>query len=88
MTIRRVIEGEEEVGSPHFAALAEEHPDILRVDGCLWEGAGFATADRPEITLGAKGLRYVQLEVQGTERDAHSGAAPIPPVRRGGLRRR
>jgi acetylornithine deacetylase/succinyl-diaminopimelate desuccinylase-like protein len=79
ITIRWVIEGEEEVGSPHFAALAERYADWLQADGCLWEGAGFDAAGRPEIMLGSKGLLYVQLEVLGTGRDAHSGAAPILP---------
>jgi acetylornithine deacetylase/succinyl-diaminopimelate desuccinylase-like protein len=51
----------------------------LRADGCLWEGSGFDPQDRPMITLGTKGLLYVQLEVQGAGIDAHSGAAPILP---------
>jgi acetylornithine deacetylase/succinyl-diaminopimelate desuccinylase-like protein len=79
ITIRWIIEGEEEVGSPHFAAIAERYAGILRADGCLWEGGGFDPQDRPMITLGTKGLLYVQLEVQGAGIDAHSGAAPILP---------
>jgi acetylornithine deacetylase/succinyl-diaminopimelate desuccinylase-like protein len=79
ITIRWIIEGEEEVGSPHFAALAERYADLMHADGCLWEGAGFDVADRPDITLGTKGMLYVQLEVQGAGKDAHSGAAPILP---------
>ena len=79
ITVRWIIEGEEEVGSPHFGALAERHAGLLRADGCLWEGAGFDVEDRPEITLGTKGMLYVQLEAEGTGRDAHSGAAPILP---------
>jgi acetylornithine deacetylase/succinyl-diaminopimelate desuccinylase-like protein len=79
ITLRWVIEGEEEVGSPHFAALAEQYAERLQADACLWEGAGFDPEDRPQITLGTKGLLYVQYEVRGTGRDAHSGAAPILP---------
>jgi acetylornithine deacetylase/succinyl-diaminopimelate desuccinylase-like protein len=79
VTIRWIVEGEEEVGSPHFAALAERYGDLMRADGCLWEGVGFDVADRPEIALGTKGLLYVQLDVQGTGKDAHSGNAPILP---------
>ena len=79
ISIRWIIEGEEEVGSPHFEALAEGHSDLLRADGCLWEGASFDAEDRPEITLGTKGLLYVQLDVQGASHDAHSGVAPILP---------
>ena len=79
ITIRWIIEGEEEVGSPHFAALAEQYADLLRADGCLWESARFDPAGRPGITLGTKGLLYVQFDVQGTGIDAHSGRAPILP---------
>ncbi|MBN1580819.1 MAG: M20/M25/M40 family metallo-hydrolase [Anaerolineae bacterium] len=79
ITIRWIIEGEEEIGSPHFGALAEQYADLLRADGCLWEGSGFDTEGRPELVLGTKGMLYVQYDVQGTGRDAHSGSAPILP---------
>jgi acetylornithine deacetylase/succinyl-diaminopimelate desuccinylase-like protein len=79
ITLRWIIEGEEEVGSPHFAAIAERYAESLRADGCLWEGSGFDVAGRPELVLGTKGLLYVQLEVQGAGHDAHSGMAPILP---------
>jgi acetylornithine deacetylase/succinyl-diaminopimelate desuccinylase-like protein len=79
ITIRWIIEGEEEVGSPHFAALAERYADLLQADGCLWEGSGFDVDDRPVLVLGTKGMLYVQYEVQGAGMDAHSGMAPILP---------
>jgi acetylornithine deacetylase/succinyl-diaminopimelate desuccinylase-like protein len=79
ITIRWIIEGEEEIGSPHFAAIAEPYADLLKADGCLWEGSGFAPDGRPELVLGTKGLLYVQLDVRGTGVDAHSGNAPILP---------
>jgi acetylornithine deacetylase/succinyl-diaminopimelate desuccinylase-like protein len=79
INIRWIIEGEEEVGSPHFAAVAERYADLLRADGCLWEGAGFDPEGRPGIVLGAKGMLYVQYEVQAMARDAHSGAAAVLP---------
>jgi acetylornithine deacetylase/succinyl-diaminopimelate desuccinylase-like protein len=79
ITLRWIIEGEEEVGSPHFATLAERYTDLLRADGCLWEGGGFDPEGRPGLTLGTKGMLYVQYDVQGTGRDAHSGSAPILP---------
>ncbi len=79
ITIRWIIEGEEEVGSPHFAAIAVRYADLLRADAGLWEGDGFDVEDRPEITLGTKGMLYIQYEVQGTGIDAHSGGAPILP---------
>lgn len=79
VTLRWIIEGEEEIGSPHFAAIAEAYSNLLQADGCLWEGSSFDIAGRPELDLGTKGLLYVQLDVQGTGIDTHSGAAPMLP---------
>lgn len=79
MTLRWIIEGEEEIGSPHFGAFAEKYADLLAADGCFWEGENFGPTGRPELLLGTKGLLYVQLDVQGTGIDTHSGSAPILP---------
>lgn len=79
ITIHWMIEGEEEIGSPHFEAIASAYADTLRADACLWEGEGFDATGRPKLTLGTKGLLYVQLDVQGIGRDAHSGDASILP---------
>ncbi len=79
ITLRWIIEGEEEIGSPHFEAIASTYSTLLQADGCLWEGSSFDPAGRPILTLGTKGLLYVQLDVQCTGGDAHSGMAPILP---------
>lgn len=79
ITLRWIIEGEEEIGSPHFESIAANYAPLLKADGALWEGSGFDKADRPHLALGTKGLFYVQLDVQGTAVDAHSGNAPILP---------
>src|SRR5437016_768112 len=65
ITLRWVIEGEEEIGSPHFGAIAEKYAELLKADGCFWEGENFGPTGRPELLLGTKGLLYVQLDVQG-----------------------
>lgn len=79
ITLRWIIEGEEEVGSPHFAQVAEKYAELMRADACLWEGAQFDEEGRPCLSLGTKGLLYIQLDVQGTGVDVHSGRAPILP---------
>jgi acetylornithine deacetylase/succinyl-diaminopimelate desuccinylase-like protein len=78
-TLRWIIEGEEEIGSPHFEAIAQKYAAQLNADGCLWEGSGIDESGRPELNLGTKGLLYVQLEVQSLQSDAHSGRAAILP---------
>src|SRR5436305_10892878 len=79
VTIRWIVEGEEEVASPHFDAIVERHAELLQADGCLWEGSGLALDGRPEIALGFKGNLAIKLDVQGLTVDAHSGTAAVLP---------
>lgn len=79
ITLHWIIEGEEEVGSPHFGAIAEKYAGLLKADGCFWEGGSFSVDDRPIITLGTKGLLYVQLDIECMGIDAHSGNASYLP---------
>lgn len=79
VTLKYIVEGEEEIGSPHFDQIIAPHAKLLKADGCLWEGAGFEPDGRPGLTLGSKGLLYVQLDVRCLARDAHSGGAAVLP---------
>jgi acetylornithine deacetylase/succinyl-diaminopimelate desuccinylase-like protein len=47
LTIRWIIEGEEEVASPHFDVIVEQNVELLQADGCLWEGSSLAMDGRP-----------------------------------------
>lgn len=80
VTLRFLVEGEEEIGSKTFEKIAHKHADKLRADGCLWEsGASFDDAGRPTIQFGCRGLLYVQLRVKLLAYDQHSGFASIYP---------
>jgi acetylornithine deacetylase/succinyl-diaminopimelate desuccinylase-like protein len=80
VTLRFLIEGEEEIGSKTFEKIAHDHADKLRADGCLWEsGASFDDAGRPTIQFGCRGLVYVNLRVKLLDFDQHSGFASIYP---------
>jgi acetylornithine deacetylase/succinyl-diaminopimelate desuccinylase-like protein len=80
VTLRFLVEGEEEIGSKTFEAIAHKHADKLRADGCLWEsGASFDDAGRPTLQFGCRGLLYVQLSVKMLDFDQHSGFASIYP---------
>jgi acetylornithine deacetylase/succinyl-diaminopimelate desuccinylase-like protein len=74
-----VVEGEEEVSSPHIAQFVQEHLDILAADGALWEGGGVDHEDRPGSVLGFRGIVAFELSVETMSRDAHSGAGHILP---------
>lgn len=77
--IKWLIEGEEEIGSPHLHQWIEKHKDWLKADGCLWEFGGFDEKGRFELTMGVKGICYVQLRVKSVDHDLHSSLAPLAP---------
>jgi acetylornithine deacetylase/succinyl-diaminopimelate desuccinylase-like protein len=80
VTLRFLVEGEEEIGSKTFEKIAHDHATKLTADGCLWEsGASFDDAGRPTIQFGCRGLLYVQLRVNMLAFDQHSGFASIYP---------
>jgi acetylornithine deacetylase/succinyl-diaminopimelate desuccinylase-like protein len=73
-----VIEGEEEIGSPHLGQFAAQHAGLLRqAYGCVWEAGGKDARDRYEIALGCKGLLYVELRAHGAASDLHSALAAV-----------
>jgi acetylornithine deacetylase/succinyl-diaminopimelate desuccinylase-like protein len=79
VTIRWIIEGEEEVASPNFDELLRRHGELFRADGCLWEGGGLAADGRPDFALGVKGVLALRLDLELLGGDAHSGYAGVVP---------
>jgi acetylornithine deacetylase/succinyl-diaminopimelate desuccinylase-like protein len=79
VTVKFLIEGEEEVGSPHLAATLRERPALARADACLWESGAKDHRDVLNMYLGVKGMLYVDLEATGARRDMHSAAAAVVP---------
>lgn len=80
LKIKWVIEGEEEVSSPHLEQwVAENRALVEGADGCLWEFGYKDIAGRPVINLGLKGIYYVELRARGASRDLHSSLASIVP---------
>ena len=79
VTLRFLVEGEEEIGSKTFEKISHDHADKLHADGCLWESGGFDSAGRPALFFGVRGLLYVQLRVKMLDFDQHSGTASLYP---------
>lgn len=71
--IKWLIEGEEEIGSVHMPAFVAQHQDELAADACVWEFGGIDYEGNPTLTLGMRGICYVELSVQTAAIDAHSG---------------
>lgn len=75
--VKFMVEGEEEVGSVHVEQYLDKYRDRLVCDGVIWEFGYVDAKDRPIISLGMKGLLYVELIARGPVRDAHSSLAVL-----------
>jgi acetylornithine deacetylase/succinyl-diaminopimelate desuccinylase-like protein len=71
--VKFMIEGEEEVGSDHLATFVKENKDKLKADVILISDTSLISLDTPSITVGLRGLSYVEVEITGPNRDLHSG---------------
>jgi acetylornithine deacetylase/succinyl-diaminopimelate desuccinylase-like protein len=79
LSIKFIVDGEEESGSPHFAAAVRRYKERLAADLCLSEGRGIGPDNTPSLVLGVKGLLYVELSAQAAQVDAHSAYAAVVP---------
>ena len=79
VNIKFCIEGDEEIGSPGIEPFVEKHADRLAADACIWEGGAVNWQGQLQITLGVKGILYVELAAKGASRDAHSSYATVVP---------
>ncbi len=79
INIKWIVEGEEEIGSPHFEALTKQHGDLLKADGTLVGSGGFNEKGQAAVALGFRGMLYVEYSVEVMKRDAHSGSAHALP---------
>lgn len=71
--IKFMIEGEEEVGSDSLGPFLEENKEKLKADVVLVSDTAMIANDIPSLTVGLRGLSYIQVEVTGPNRDLHSG---------------
>jgi len=71
--VKFMIEGEEEVGSENLGTFVQANKEKLKADVILISDTGIIANDIPSITVGLRGLSYVEVEVAGPNRDLHSG---------------
>ena len=74
VTVKLLIEGEEESGSPHFAALLAERKDRLACDVVVVSDTGMAAPDVPSAVVAMRGLADAEITLRGPEIDLHSGS--------------
>ena len=71
--VKFMIEGEEEIGSDNLAEFVKQNKAKLKADVILISDTGIIANDIPSITVGLRGLSYIEVEVTGPNRDLHSG---------------
>ena len=71
--VKFMIEGEEEVGSDNLEAFIKEEKQKLLADVILISDTSIINNDTPSITVGLRGLSYLEVEVTGPNKDLHSG---------------
>jgi acetylornithine deacetylase/succinyl-diaminopimelate desuccinylase-like protein len=71
--VKFMIEGEEEVGSANLGTFVKQNKEKLKCDVVLISDTSMIANDIPSITVGLRGLTYVEVEVVGPSHDLHSG---------------
>lgn len=77
LNVKFIFEGEEEIGSPHLPSFIEENRERLKADSVVCYDGDLDETGRAEISLGVKGLLYVELRCRKAREDLHSSYAPL-----------
>lgn len=77
--LRFLVEGEDGLGSPSLYRFTQEHADLLTADGCLWDEGYRDTKESPVVSLGFKGITFLELRTFGARTDLHSKWGTIVP---------
>jgi acetylornithine deacetylase/succinyl-diaminopimelate desuccinylase-like protein len=80
--VKVLLEGEEEVGSPHVAEVCQRERERLRADLLICADGPVHESGRACIMFGVRGVLSFELRARGARRDLHSGnwggVAPQP----------
>jgi acetylornithine deacetylase/succinyl-diaminopimelate desuccinylase-like protein len=74
VSLKFLIEGEEESGSPHFADLLRSRADRLGCDMIVISDTTMWAADVPSMCTGMRGLIDAQIDMRSADTDVHSGS--------------
>jgi acetylornithine deacetylase/succinyl-diaminopimelate desuccinylase-like protein len=74
VNIKYLIEGEEEIGSPHLDPFIEANQKLLEADVVMVSDTAMFARGVPSICYALRGLIYFQLDLEGASTDLHSGS--------------
>ncbi len=73
VNLKFIVEGEEEVGSPHFEKLLVQEAERLDCDVVVVSDTGMVGPETPSICVGMRGLVTFDVRLQTATSDLHSG---------------
>ena len=73
VNLKFLVEGEEEVGSPHFEPLLRAHRDRFACDVVVVSDTGMISPEVPSTTVGMRGLVAFDVTIRTAAVDLHSG---------------
>ncbi len=79
LSVKFIVEGEEEIGSVSLKEFVLDNRDLVMCDGLVWETAYKDHSEHLVVSLGLKGILYVELRARGANTDVHSANAAIVP---------
>ena len=68
-----LVEGEEEVGSPHLESFLRENESALQADVVAVSDTGMVGPGIPTFTYGLRGILCMEIRLRGPAADLHSG---------------
>jgi acetylornithine deacetylase/succinyl-diaminopimelate desuccinylase-like protein len=74
VNLKFLLEGEEEISSPHLVPFIEQNRDLLRCDHVLISDTDMYADGWPTVTYGTRGLLYKEIRLSGPKHDLHSGS--------------
>ena len=73
VTVKILVEGQEEVGSVLEDGYPEQHPDVFRADAILVADGGSIRAGQPSLTVSLRGDARLTVDVRTLASNKHSG---------------
>lgn len=84
INIKLLYEGEEEQGSPHFAALVAKNLDLLKTDLLIMGDGPMHQSGKQMVNFGNRGIASLTMTIYGPTKPLHDGHygswAPSPSV--------
>ncbi|MGH2510948.1 MAG: M20/M25/M40 family metallo-hydrolase, partial [Ktedonobacteraceae bacterium] len=71
--VKVLLEGEEEIGSPHMPEFISAHRDELRADLVIVSDGPVHESGHSTINFGVRGVLNFELRARGANQDVHSG---------------